>query len=211
MHKHYKIKVPKCDVLVHAGDATFRGNEDEVKIFAEWFLPLPGEHKIFVPGNHDWLFQYKLADALALLPGVHVLIDSAVVIDGIKFWGSPWQPWFLSWAFNLPRGAALKAHWDLIPEDTNVLVTHTPPYGVGDLVDRGENVGCEDMLHAVRRVKPKFHIFGHIHEGYGVYRPRRARTVGWEDVPTTFINASTCNGSYHPVNKPVVVDYSKWK
>ena len=84
-------------------------------------------------------------------------------IDGVKFWGSPWQPAFYDWAFNVPRGRQLAEMWALIPDDTDVLITHTPPYGILDQVENGELVGCEDLREALLRVKPKLHVFGHIH------------------------------------------------
>lgn len=200
MHMRQPIDVPPGDVLIHAGDATFRGDGYEVQEFSRWFGALPHEHKIFVAGNHDWGFQMQRGAAVGLLPaGCHYLEDSGVTINGVRFWGSPWQPWFLSWAFNLPRGAALKAHWDLIPEGTDVLITHSPPHGIGDWVDRGEHVGCEEMLKAVRRIKPIFHIFGHIHGGYGIKKKGA----------TTFINASICDEGYVPRNAPIVFDIAE--
>lgn len=192
-----QITVPDGDVLVHCGDATLSGHLEEIATFAEWFGALPHRRKIFVAGNHDFGFQRQRDEALRLLgPGVIYLEDSGVTIDGIEFWGSPWQPWFLSWAFNLPRGEALKKHWDKIPPTTDVLITHTPPYGILDLVERGEHVGCKDMLKAVKRVRPRFHLFGHIHGGYGML------TRGH----TTFVNASICTEYYMPTNAPVVVE-----
>jgi len=101
------------------------------------------------------------------------LENSGVEIDGVKFWGSPWQPEFFNWAFNLPRGRRLAEIWALIPDDTEVLITHTPPYGILDRVDSGEHVGCEDLRRALQRVKPKVHVFGHIHEDRGVVEQKR--------------------------------------
>ncbi|MCL7421771.1 MAG: hypothetical protein M8364_12785 [Methylobacter sp.] len=124
------------------------------------------------------------------------LEDSGIEIDGVKFWGSPWQPFFCNWAFNLPRGPKLAAVWAKIPEDIDVLITHTPPYGILDKIDDGESVGCEDLSEALKRVKPKIHVFGHIHESYGVL----------EQDGTIYVNASLNNGYYHLVNAPIVVD-----
>lgn len=195
MHLRHPVKVPSGDVLIHAGDATFQGRYEEIAAFAHWFLGLPHEHKIFVPGNHDWAFQLAPENAVAFLPGVHVLNDSGLEIDGVKFWGSPWQPEFMGWAFNLPRGAELKAKWDLIPDDTDVLITHGPPQGIADFVARGERVGCEELREALVRVQPRLHVFGHIHGGYGRY------DMGG----TTFVNASVCDEGYRPLNAPIVV------
>jgi hypothetical protein len=124
------------------------------------------------------------------------LQDSGVDIDGIKFWGSPWQPEFYNWAFNLPRGPELARVWAQIPNDTDVLITHGPPYGVLDEIYHGKRVGCQDLSDALERVKPKVHVFGHIHEGYGVL----------EQNGTTYVNASLCNQYYQLVHSPIVID-----
>ena len=119
-----------------------------------------------------------------------------MIIDGVKFYGSPWQPWFYDWAFNLERGPEIRAKWDLIPEDTDVLITHGPPYGIGDLTFQKDHAGCQDLLKAVERLKPRTHIFGHIHERYGI------NSIDG----TTFINASSFNHNYHRFNEPVIFD-----
>ncbi|KAK5642970.1 hypothetical protein RI129_009137 [Pyrocoelia pectoralis] len=125
------------------------------------------------------------------------LEDSPVVVYGIKIYGSPWQPEFGKWAFNLPRGKPLLSKWNQIPEDTDILITHGPPLGHGDLVRNGDHVGCVELLSTVQqRVRPKYHVFGHIHEGYGVTT----------DEYTIFINASTCDMNYIPKNYPMVFD-----
>lgn len=125
------------------------------------------------------------------------LEDSKLEIYGIKIYGSPWQPEFGGWAFNLDRGAKCLSKWDLIPEDTDILITHTPPLGHGDLACSGVRAGCVELLTTVQqRVKPKYHVFGHIHEGYGVT----------SDGKIIYINASTCDINYIPNNLPVVFD-----
>jgi Icc-related predicted phosphoesterase len=192
---HDRIRVPEGDLLLHAGDATNRGTEKEVSAFTDWLAAQPHRHKVVVAGNHDFLFERQPGVARAHVHGAVYLQDDAVEIEGIRIWGSPWQPEFYDWAFNLPRGAALREKWDLIPEGTDVLITHGPPQGVRDGVD-GRPEGCADLLEAVRRVRPRLHLFGHIHEGYG-----REERDG-----TTFVNASICDRGYRPVNPPVVVD-----
>ncbi|KAJ8924610.1 hypothetical protein NQ315_000760 [Exocentrus adspersus] len=125
------------------------------------------------------------------------LEDSGVELYGIKIYGSPWQPEFGHWAFNLPRGEACLSKWNLIPDNTEVLITHTPPLGHGDLACSGVRAGCVELLNTVQnRIVPKYHIFGHIHEGYGVT----------SDGKIIFINASTCDINYIPNNLPVVFD-----
>lgn len=125
------------------------------------------------------------------------LQDQEIVIYGLKIYGTPWQPEFCKWAFNVPRGEACLRKWNLIPDDTDVLVTHTPPIGHGDLCCTGVRAGCVELLSTVqKRVRPKYHVFGHIHEGYGVS----------SDGKIIYINASTCDISYLPTNPPITFD-----
>jgi len=188
--------VPAGDVLVHAGDMTSVGKPEHVKEFNAWLGDLPHAHKVVIAGNHDFPFERAPASVEPLLTNCVYLRDSSVVIEGVTFYGSPWQPAFMDWAFNLERGDALRAKWDLIPEGTDVLITHGPPAGHGDMTTRGIGVGCADLMNAVLRVRPKIHIFGHIHEGAGLT----------EAGGTTFINASSVTERYEPVNSAIVVD-----
>ncbi len=103
------------------------------------------------------------------------------------------QPWFYDWAFNLERGPEIRAKWELIPKNTDVLITHGPPIGIADLTSRGEQVGCQDLLEVIEKIRPAIHIFGHIHEGYGMITKGK----------TTFINASNCDQHYQLVNPPI--------
>lgn len=192
-----KVVVPDGDVLIHAGDSTFRGDIREITKFARMLEALPHKVKICIAGNHDWLFQTNPSLAQSLLPeGVIYLQDSWCVVDGLVFYGSPWQPEFCNWAFNLPRGEALRKKWDLIPDKVDVLITHGPPFGIRDDVPGGERVGCGDLLKAVERVKPQLHVFGHIHNGYGMFCKDGI----------TFVNASVCDERYMPLNAPIVID-----
>jgi len=127
------------------------------------------------------------------------LEDSSVEICGLKIYGTPHQPEYGGWAFNLVRGQQCLNKWNLIPEDVDVLVTHSPPLGFGDLTSTGVRAGCVELLHSVqRRIKPKYHVYGHIHEGYGVR----------SDGKILFINASTCDINYRPCNPAIVFDVS---
>ncbi len=191
-----RIAVPDGDILVHAGDLTGRGRPEEVRAFTDELATLPHRHKIVIAGNHDFLFERDPARAQALLDGCIYLQDAAVEILGLRFWGSPWQPWFYDWAFNLPRGEAIAAKWALIPPGTDVLVTHGPPRGILDRTAGGDLAGCEDLLLAVRRLRPRLHVFGHIHEAWG--REERDGTL--------FVNASICDLGYAPIQAPIVVD-----
>jgi predicted phosphohydrolase len=192
---HDSVQIPDGDVLIHAGDGCSRGTVEEVEAWMNALRRLPHAHKLVIAGNHDFLFETDPEIARPLTAGLTYLQDSDVTIAGLRFWGSPWQPWFLSWAFNLQRGSEIAAKWSLIPDDTDVLITHGPPARILDETRDGP-VGCEDLLRTVERIKPRLHAFGHIHEGYG------AEVHG----PTLFVNASTCTLRYRPKQIPVVVD-----
>ncbi len=196
-HQEGDLGIPDGDLLIHAGDGTFEGTLAEVADFLKWLAGLRHPHKVLIAGNHDWLFQKDPALARSIVPaGITYLEDSGVEIGGLRIYGSPWQPEFLRWAFNLPRGPRLREKWSRIPRDVDVLVTHGPPAGILDLTPDGEHVGCADLRRAVERVKPRLHVFGHIHHGHGV------QDIG----PTRFVNASICDEACAPANRPVVVD-----
>lgn len=199
--RNWLPEVDACDVLVYAGDATWQGRAAELVLFRDWLLDMQEifPHVVVIAGNHDCSFQDAPDMAKAYIPeGVHYLEDSGVEIEGFKFWGSPWQPWFHDWAFNYDRGGPNR--WKAIPDGTDVLVTHGPPLNIGDMTLRGEAVGCYDLRNEIfNRVKPKLHVFGHIHEGYGEY----------EEAGIKFVNASLCNLQYEPVNKPITVTITK--
>lgn len=198
------INVPGGDILIHAGDATIRGTIDEITNFNHWFANLPHKHKIFVAGNHDWLFETNSSHARLLLDdSIIYLQDSAAEIEGLKIYGSPWQPRFFDWAFNLNRGAEMAEKWKLIPADADILITHGPPNGILDEVPRKyfvENTGCEELRRRVEEIsvfgKLKLHVFGHIHCGYGTT----------ENFGVKFVNASNCDESYAPTQPPIVVE-----
>ena len=199
-NRHEQINVPDGDILIHACDATIRGTVDEIVLFNEWFTALPHRHKIFVAGNHDWLFETNNRFARTLLDSsIHYLQDSSIEIENLKIYGSPWQPRFFDWAFNLTRGTELAEKWKLIPADSNILITHGPPFGILDEVLNQysfENAGCEELRQRVEQIRPRLHIFGHIHCGYGT-----AKKFGVD-----FVNASNCDESYAPVNPPIVIN-----
>jgi len=207
---HEQLVLPQGDILIHAGDFTGRGKPWEVEEFFDWLDRQSKEfkHIVFIAGNHDMSFEYKhpwVVDILKSLPeNVHYLEDSEIVIDGIKFYGSPWQPEFFNWAFNLPRGTALAEKWDMIPHDIDVLITHGPPMNILDYTARDMwNVGCLDLYNKVLNIKPKLHVFGHIHEGYGI------KKYDQEDI--VFVNASSATLKYELTNKPIVLKYIEKK
>jgi|688.fasta_scaffold25965_5 Icc-related predicted phosphoesterase len=205
--RHNEIKIPDGDILIHCGDVSSRGIEREIVEFLDWFGALPHQHKIMIPGNHDFLFEIdpQTTQDIVSKRDIHLLNDSLVEIEGMKFWGSPVTPWFHNWAFNRYRGSDIQSHWNKIPEDIDVLITHGPPAYIDNglsLVAAGEDVGCLDLYNTIKkRVKPKVHAFGHIHEGYGTY----------DDGETIFINCSILNRRYVPTNKPIELNYSGGK
>ena len=223
-NKHKQIDTGSGDILIHAGDATGRGKSGEILPFLKWFSEQKFKHKVLIAGNHDFGFEseperyQKECDDL----GIIYLNDSGIEIEGLKIWGSPVQPEFFNWAFNrridnnikLPddydpyhsyppkSNPHIKPHWDLIPNDTDILVTHGPPMGIldqcPDLNIRyiTKSVGCPHLLDAVNRIKPKIHAFGHIHERHGVLVQNG----------TTFINASQLNDQYIVAYKPITIN-----
>ena len=192
--------LPEADVIIHAGDFCSRGYREECVEFFRWFASLNYKHKICIAGNHDFYMENlpeERNDEIIPL-GIHYLNDSGCEIEGVKFWGSPVQPTFYNWAFNRERGSEIQKHWEKIPNDTDVLITHGPAYGYLDLVYQDdENVGCSDLLRTTELIKPIVHICGHIHAHGGMSEMTR---------DTLFINASICDESYQPVNKPVLID-----
>jgi len=202
---HELVRVPEGDVLIHSGDATLRGMRDAVLRFLDWFSTQPHRHKVLVAGNHDRWFQEEPARAATecIQRGIVYLLDRAAWIEGKKFYGSPWQPKFCDWAFNLGSVSELASKWDRIPEDTEVLVTHCPPHRIFDMGEH-ERMGCIALRHRVLRGLPKLrlHTFGHVHPAYGG-RENVRRSDGRT---TMFVNAATCNSFYIPSHKPVEVE-----
>ncbi len=214
----YEQRWKDLDILIFSGDCSSRGYKHEIKEFTKWFSNQPATHKIMIAGNHDFILEEidkfdenkphnpklrppKLSE---LIPeNITYLNDSGIELYGLNIWGSPIQPAFYSWAFNRKRGEYIKKHWDLIPNDTDILITHGPPRGMLDRIspkferhNEDPNVGCDDLLEAIQRVKPKISVFGHIHEGYGQK----------EKDGTTFINASSLNDNYRPMNPPIILE-----
>ncbi len=174
-----------------------RGSAEEVAEFAAWFAGLPHPHKVIVAGNHDRLLEEAPQQGRAMLGKTHYLQDSGVDLAGLRFWGSPWQPEFGGWAFNLPPGAPLAERWSAIPGEIDVLVTHCPPRGILDRIHNGLEIGCPELALAVQEREPGLHVFGHAHEGAGVLR----REGTW------FANAAICDLHYRPVNAPLVFEW----
>jgi len=207
--KHQQISkdLPGGDLIIHAGDLMNSGYEPrDIADFVNWYsslLTMDYKHRVFIAGNHDRMFEdnpelaKELVDAYS--GGLIYLQDQSHVIDGVKIYGSPYQPAFYDWAFNLPRnGWELELKWKDIPDDTDILVTHGPPFGHCDVTPYGNlNVGCELLRARIDELKPKIHVFGHVHSGYG-YKFHEG---------THFINAAVLNEKYKYANKPFTIDW----
>lgn len=195
--------VPPCDVLVIAGDLTPAHDHDVGfqarwldTTFRAWLQAVPAEHVVAIAGNHDFVFERAPETVPTDLPWTY-LQDTGTTIDGVRFWGSPWQPWFFDWAFNAPKGDTdetfLRERFAVVPDDTDVLVVHGPPAGYGDRTSTGMSVGSAAQLDLVRRTAAQLCVFGHIHEGRG----------DWQLGPTRLINASAVTLEYALVDEPV--------
>lgn len=195
---HKQLKLPPGDALIHAGDISMRGDELSIIDFLHWFSHQNYEYKILIAGNHDFYFERaSIGQIEKIIPeDVIYLNDSGTTINNIKIWGSPITPWFFDWAFNRYRGEQIKRHWDLIPLDTDILITHGPISGILDSTKKGEHAGCEDLLNSVNKIKPRVHICGHIHEAYG--------TV--EKAGIKYINASVLSERYELINDPIIFE-----
>ncbi len=194
---HRKLVLPAGDILIHAGDFDGRTVE-QVDDFNAWLGTLSFRHKLVIAGNHDLLFDRDPKLARAHLTEAVYLQDSGVRLEGLNFWGSPVNSILgEEWAFGRERGSAIRKHWDRIPETTDVLITHEAPYGTLDKNDiLGRHQGCQNLLGALLRVKPKLHVFGHIHGGHG-------RESAWN---VTLVNCAVVNNRRVLTNPPTVVE-----
>lgn len=192
------------DCIIHAGDMSGRGTHAEIEEFLAWYNELPYTHKILIAGNHDFFFERAsepiIKATLEKYPNIIYLNDSGVEIEGLKIWGSPVQPWFYSWAFNR-MGTEICKHWDLIPLDTDILITHGPAKGYLDLTLRGDVTGCPYLLEKISELTNlKLFVHGHIHEAYG--------RVDFPD-GGVFLNASVLNARYVMSNLPHEIEITK--
>jgi hypothetical protein len=204
---HGKSVLPPGDLLIHAGDFLSSGSHLELPSFLLWIAEQAQKYPlgaVVIAGNHDKCLDpdprhskglYGLSrETITTIPNVRYLEDSGCIIEGLKIWGSPVSPFFFDWAFNR-QGSLILPHWDKIPLDTDILITHGPPLGILDRV-YDKPCGCPYLLQKVELIKPKLHVFGHIHYSHG-----RMEKDG-----TVFINASMLNERYNPVNLPIEVE-----
>jgi Icc-related predicted phosphoesterase len=205
--KHDKVVIEPTDVLVSCGDYSFLGKYEEVRSFHKWLNLQPATHKISLNGNHELNVEkyFDLSKQIAEeeCPGVHFLEEAGLEIDGIKFWLSAMTPFFHNWAYNRHRGPEIKAHWDRIPLDTQVLVTHGMPYGFLDIVYYAdgvtprERVGCKDLADKITELKDlRIVAGGHLHGSSGTQYHNGVH----------YINSAICDEVYYPSNPPRIVE-----
>ncbi len=184
------------DLLIISGDLTAKDTLSDHIWFRSWIEGIGYDKIIFIAGNHDRYLEGAKSIATPE-ESIQYLCDSEYEFNGLKIWGSPYTPAFMNWAFMLKNKEEAQAHWHQIPEDTDILITHGPPYGILDKNEDGEHCGCKELLKVVKRVRPKLHVFGHIHEGYGECIRDGIK----------FVNCSIVDENYRPVNPPIRVLY----
>lgn len=198
--KHHSVVVPKGDAIIHCGDISHKSNLCEVTDFIKWFAGLNFQYKILVAGNHDRLIRKRKPEFFELINESHIeyLENSLARINGFSVFGSPYTLNSTGiGAFTYNDDLEAQRIWSNIPEKVDILVTHAPPRGLRDFsIAENNNSGCKVLRDKVLSVKPRFHIFGHIHEAYGIEHFEGS----------VFINASLTNGSEEIVNNPVVFE-----
>jgi len=217
-YHHDITDMPKGDLLIHAGDFTsgyrMPSNVDDFDIwysehlasihsFNRWLADQPFPHKVVIAGNHDAQFAMFPGSAPYILSGCHYLENSSVTIEGLKIYGSPVTPKFDGWAFNRSRGTEIQKVWNKIPDDTDILVTHGPPVDILDMIEGTYRpLGDLSLRYRVEQIKPKLHVFGHIHTGHG------CRNIG----ATQFVNASLVDEGqrlkFEPIVKEIEVNHA---
>lgn len=218
--KHLDLGLPAGDILLHAGDATMTGTKTQLANFVYWFSKQPFTHKIWIAGNHDWgmeldqtIYDLWASDRRNMKPheisetrkyilqlckdlGVIYLNNSGITIEGLNIWGSPDQPAFYNWAFNRTN-VQLIEHWKTIPDNTNILITHAPAFGILDKLESGFPVGDEALTSRLQTLPNlKLHLAGHIHPSYGI---KKVNGV-------THVNASILDDRYQIANNPITLD-----
>jgi predicted phosphodiesterase len=190
----YLPKVPPCDLFLIAGDFCPATNHNvayqagwlETK-FKPWLESVPAKKIVGVAGNHDFIFE-RTPSFVPALPWTY-LQDNYCIYEGLKIYGTPWQPPFCDWAFNA-RDEVREKYFSLINTDVNILVTHGPPYGYGDRV-RSENVGCKFLRHRLDSlVELKLHVFGHIHENYNEWAFGKAKLANVAYVDENYLSVN---------------------
>lgn len=194
---HHLLEIPDAvDLVIFSGDeANARdpyNNEPNARGFLHWFKGLKIKHKIFVAGNHSSAIEKGLIKREEIEDmGIHYLENEEITIGKLRIWGSPFSPTYGNWCFQKPRNT-INRLWEHIPEGIDILITHTPPKGILDLTYHGynlENVGCSALAKRVKKVQPKVHCFGHIHDNEGLYNSGFANIAHYG---STMFSNGTC-------------------
>jgi predicted phosphodiesterase len=205
MHGLLPETVPACDLLLLAGDLapvknhgiSFQADWLDWE-FRYWLKRQPARKIVGIAGNHDFIFEQEPNRVPRGLQWTY-LQDEGIEWEGLKIWGTPWQPWFCDWAFN-GDPETLQRQWALIPDDTDILIVHGPPFGFGDGVPIKDgvlrNCGCPHLLERIQTIKPLIIVFGHIHEGRGEWQLGRTRLA----------NVTLVDAWYKPVYEPWVYE-----
>lgn len=198
--KHEELIIPNdIDMIIHAGDFTNHRspvlNHNEAIKFLTWYDNIKGiKYKLLICGNHDTSFESSIIDKYVIklfYPSITYLFHETITIEGLKIFGSPYTPEFHNWAFNVKRANLFK-YWEQIEDNTDIIITHTPPMGILDLASRNdesgyEQTGCRSLMKNIERVNPKLHVFGHIHSERGIKNDGIREISGLQ---TKFVNAA---------------------
>jgi predicted phosphohydrolase len=192
---HREVEVPDGDILIHAGDFTmFSKSMSAIADFNTWLGELPHRHKILIYGNHEFFVEAD-PSRRSMLTNALVLANEGTEIEGLRIWGSPVTPLY-GGAFGLSSAEDRRQLYARIPEDTEILITHGPPFGILDSAPHsGLHSGCRELLYAVMRVRPKLHVFGHVHSAHGILQTNQ----------TTFVNAALLGADGDLDQSPIVL------
>ena len=195
--KHNELGNLSGDVLIHCGDFCdgFHPDGEDLQRIDDWFGAQHFRHVLCVGGNHDFVAQDYTGDG-PMFNNATYLLDTSALIDGVRFYGSPWVPMLERWAYYLPDDD-LRSKWSKIPDDTDVLITHTPPWHTLDSPrDPTVHCGCSHLAARIADLSLRLHCFGHNHASYG-----RVERDG-----VTYLNASAVNSDFDIANSPFVFD-----
>lgn len=198
--KHEELGHLSGDVLIHCGDVEnlFERDDHAIEKIDQWFGRQDFDHILCIGGNHDLALEQRVKSRVQPFEHAVFLHDTTTVIEGVKFFGSSWVPKLNQHAF-FADDKTLENAWAKIPDDVNVLITHTPPAGVLDVSSRGLELGCDHLAKHLSALSPMLHCFGHVHASAG----------STQHNGTTFVNASSVNSNFKIAHAPFEFDPTK--
>lgn len=208
-HGNLNFSVKESDLLLISGDMLPCSYRDKIIACSQqenfirdelipWLKRQPVKDVVIIGGNHDWIFDISLSQVPKWPSNVHYLQDSEIEINGLRIYGTPQQPIFLTWAFNRTE-EQLEKYFNNIPERLDILLCHTSPYKIMDevnLPNKVGNFGCKILKKTIDRVKPKNVIFGHFHGCYGKIKKKGIN----------YINCSLLDEDYKMVKSPIYME-----